>query len=155
MADISTLIEYEREHPINIKNPVTGDDMGITINLISKESRRVVAALRDLQGRIWDRLGAEALISDEQSDITMVEKLRRIEEHGAVTLSAAISSWDWGENTFEHISGSGPASYEDAEFLVNHKNSRWIVDQLAEGLNKIENFTSPSPKNARGTSKKK
>ena len=152
MADLSKVIDYEKTYPIKIKTP-DGEDLGITINVVSKDSKRVVSALRDFQADVWDA-AVSAGVAEEQVEETWREKLKRIESHGIATIIACIDSWDWGDHNFEHISGSGPASYADREFMVRHANSQWIVDQIAGPVNALENFSQPLPKSARSGSKK-
>lgn len=149
MANLATLVDYEKEYPINIVNHVTGEPLGITINVVSKDSRRVVNALRDWQARKFD----EAARSDKREE-TSADRLKFIEEHGTETLIASISSWDWGEHSFEHINGSGVPSEDDKRFLVGHPNAGWILTQIAEGAHKIENFMQESPRRAQRGSKK-
>lgn len=141
MADLSVAIEYDRLYPIKIKTPY-GDDTGIVINVVSKDSRRVVDALRKAQGDYWS---AMATAGDDKPAMPDVER---------IVLIACIDSWDWGEHSFAHISGAGVASQADREFLIDHPNSKWIRDNIADGAANLENFSQPSRKNARIGSKK-
>lgn len=143
MANMSAMVEYDRLYPIKVKNPY-GEDTGIVINVVSKDSRRVVDALRKAQGEYINALRIEAGGGDKaiQPDVEYI------------TLLHCIDSWDWGEHEWDHIKGSGPASLEDREYILKHPNAKWVKDNIADGCANIENFLQPSPKTARRGSKK-
>lgn len=149
MANLSEVVTYEKEYPVEIVDHLTREKIGIRINVISKDSKRVVSALRDWQAEKWD----DAAVKGDKED-TAKEKLQYIEDHGTETLIACISSWDWGEHSFDHISGAGEASDADKRYLVTHPNAGWIVLQIAAQVNNIENFTQPLRGSARNGSKK-
>lgn len=139
MANLSAMVEYDRLYPIKVKNPY-GEDTGIVINVVSKDSRRVVDALRKAQGEYWS-----ALARGDAADVPDVEY---------ITLLHCIDSWDWGEHEWDHIKGSGPASLEDREYILKHPNAKWVKDNIAAGTANLENFSQPSQKIARRGSKK-
>lgn len=149
MANLAELVTYEKEYPIEIVNHVTREPLGITINVVSKDSKRVTNALRDWQAAKWDADAKANKTEDSAKD-----RLEYIEAHGVETLVACISSWDWGDNEFDHIKGAGAASDEDKRYLVGHANAGWMIVQIAEAVHKIENFMQPSQTNARRGSKK-
>lgn len=144
MADISNFIEYERTYPVDIVNPSTGEGMGITVNVVSSDSKRVVSALQKAKSDYWAKMASK----DDGTDDVEVPDSERI------VLINAIDSWDWGDSQFCHISGSGSPSFEDRVFFVDHKNSKWIRDQLNSKIYRIENFMQPSQKSVRRGSKK-
>lgn len=139
MTDFSTAVEYDRLYPVKIKHDMA--ETGITVYVVSKDSRRVVDALRKAQGDYWASLAQ----GDESAHPPDVER---------IVLVHCIDSWDWGDNSWGHISGSGPASLEDRQFLIDHPNAKWFRDQIAEGAANLENFSQPSQKNARRGLKK-
>lgn len=139
MANLSALVEYDRLYPIKVINPI-GEETGIVVNVVSKDSRRVVDALRKAQGDYWS-----ALSRGEDAKMPDVEY---------ITLLNCIDSWDWGEHEWDHIKGSGVASLEDREYIMNHPNAKWIKDNIAAGTANIENFTQPSQKIVRRGLKK-
>ena len=143
MTDFSNLIEYDKTYPVVIKHPLTGEDTGIRINVVSSDSKRVVDALRKANSEFWR---ASAVAGDGDAP--------EVPDSSRITLVNSIDSWDWGEGGFAHITGAGPASLADSEFLVDHPNSGWIVAQISAGCANIENFTQASPKTARRGSKK-
>lgn len=142
MADLSSLVEYDKPHPVKIKTP-NGEDTGIVINVVSQDSQRVVKALRESQADAWR---SEAVGDGSFAD--MVKARER------TILIHSIDSWDWGEHSFAHINTETPPDLEARTFLIDHPNAGWIRNSLAEGCAVIENFTNPLPKNARRGSKK-
>lgn len=145
MANLSALIDYEREHAVKIKNPNTGEELGITINVVSADSKRVSGAVRKLQVE-FDKLEVDG------NPMPVRERMQRIERE---ILIESISSWSWGDNEWDSINGDSECNRENKEYLVDHPNSQWLVGQVAEGTAKIENFTQESSKPVRNTSKKK
>lgn len=144
MADLSTLVEYERLYPVEIKNPITGDSEGVTFYVVSTDSKRVVDALRKAQADYWGDLSKK---KDGEAEPSLPDSER-------IILINCIDSWDWAGQSFGHISGSGKASLEDREFIVDHPNAKWVRDQVANGTARLENFSQASPKSARRGSKK-
>lgn len=144
MTDFSTLVEYDTTHPVNILNPITGEDTGIKINVVSHDSRRVVNALRKLNNEYFRSL---AVAGEDVSSVELPDSDRLKAIH-------CIDSWDWGSASFGHITGDGVASLADREYLVDHPNSGWIVGQVLMGCANIENFTQASQKPALRGSKK-
>lgn len=141
MADLSVAVEYDRVYPVVIRHPVTGEDEGVRVNVVSKDSRRVVEALRKEQGDYWSKL------ADGVKDAAVPDVER-------VVLINCIDSWDWAGSEFAHISGAGAASLDDRIFLIDHPNAKWFRDQLAAGTANLENFSQALPKIARRGLKK-
>lgn len=140
MANMASAVEYDRLYPVAIKNPY-GEDTGIVINVVSKDSKRVVDALRKAQSDYWSAIAAGGV------DVAAPDIER-------ITLVNCIVSWDWGSESWDHIEGSGDASLADREYLIDHPNAKWIKDNVAVGTANIENFTQPSLKSVRRGSKK-
>lgn len=143
LTDFSNLIEYEKTYPVEIKHPLTGEDTGIRVHVVSSDSKRVVDAQRKA---VSEYFRARAVAGDGDAP--------ELPDDARITLINSIDSWEWGDASFGHISGAGPAAMADREYLVDHPNSGWIVAQISAGCANIENFTQPSPKSARRGSKK-
>jgi len=143
MADLSVAVEYDRVYPISIKD-ASGGESGIVVNVVSKDSKRVVDALRKAQGDYWAELANRAP-DDPEPAVPDIER---------IVLINCIDSWDWSEHNWGHVSGAGPASLEDRVFLIDHPNAKWFRDQLAAGTANLENFSHPSQKTARRGLKK-
>lgn len=143
MTDFSNLIEYDKTYPVEIKHPLTGEDTGIRIHVVSSDSKRVVDALRKANSDFW----RASAVAGDGNDPELPDSSR-------ITLINSIDSWEWGDGGFAHINGAGPADMADREFLIDHPNSGWIVSQISAGCANIENFTQALPKTARRGSKK-
>lgn len=143
MADLSVAVEYDRVYPVALRNPVNGEEIGVTINVVSTDSRKVVAALRKAQSEYWSEYAKAK--DGEKPELPDSER---------IVLVNCIDSWDWGDQSFGHISGAGAASLADCEYLIDHPNSKWIRDQIGAKTADLENFTQGSPKTARRGSKK-
>lgn len=142
--DLSKLFEYDDAFPIEIKNPVTGDPVGITIYARSAESESVTRAIVRVQAK---RMKAAASGEDfEVSDYS--SELER------EALVASIVRWDFGDNQFAHLNAESPCSDENKAFLITHPNAKWIREQIKSKIDDISNFTKAPKKPARATSKK-
>lgn len=150
MADLSTAVEYGRVHKVDIKRKDTGESLGISIGVVSRESRRVTDGMRAYQADLWERERKAG-----SDGFTMSERIANIEATTKETLVHSIASWDWGEHSWNHLSGVSDApSIEDRRFLVEHENAAWIIEQIAGEVASIENFIQALPKPARTGSKK-
>lgn len=143
--DLSTAVEYDRLYPITLKG-FDGKDLGITVNVVSRDSRRVIDSLRKAQDEYW------VALKEKSENPSLPEPV--LPDHVRLTLIHCIDSWDWGEHSWAHISGSGAASLADREYIIDHPNAKWFKDQIAAGTANIENFSKPSQKSARSGSKK-
>lgn len=130
--DILDLVEYEREHPIKLKHPVNGADLGVVINIVSMESNSASKAVRsERQKFVEKRIAGDTVDASEESDAIDM-----------AMYCAVVKSWDWG--------GKSPGGGLDVDpecnsanklKLFSHPNSKWIKGQIAEGCTRIENFT--------------
>lgn len=130
--DILNLVEYEREHPVALKHPVTGDALGVVINVVSMESNSAAKAVRaERQKFVERRIAGESVDASEESDAIDM-----------AMYCAVVKSWDWG--------GKAPGPGFDVDpvcdkankvKLFSHQNSKWIKEQIAEGCTRIANFT--------------
>ena len=128
MADLSTMVEYDKTYPVALKD-AAGKDIGVVFNVVSSDAERVVKALRKLEADRW----ASGAVGEEFDFAEYIAKQER------VRLVAAIDSWDWGDNTFGGIDLS-VCDGETKSKVINHPNAKWIRDQLSMGAANIENF---------------
>lgn len=126
--DISNLVTYENPLIVELKNPVTGDGMGIFFHVISADSKPVVKAIRDLQAA-WMR---DRAVNGDGAAVPDFE---------TAALVACVSDWIWGENTFGHISDGTPATEENKRFVFEHPHAVWIRAQISNASSRLENFT--------------
>lgn len=144
MTNLAELFSADNPHPIEILNPLSGEKMGIVINVVSSDSPRVVNALRVLQVK---RMRSNATNQDDDRDLDSDIATYMISQEDEI-VRAAIVSWDWGGESWDHISGSGDADSTSVDYLIDHPHSGWIKRQILAGVQNIENFTKPSSKSA-------
>lgn len=144
MADIAALVQYDKTYPVVIRRLDNGEPVGITINVVSMDSKRVVDALRAVEAEKFasQARGAEV---DIVAHVAAMERARLI---------ASIDSWDFGGNTFGDLAADAPCNDANKAYLVDHPNAKWVRDQIAMGCANIANFTQAASKPARNTSKK-
>ena len=148
MADISALINYDQTFPVAIKNPVTGEDVGITFNLVSMESERVAVVDKLIDTERW-----QAVFESKDKKLTpeMIAKFGDKAERER--LIAAIDGWNWGGNEFGNLGADPECNAENKRYVIEHPNARWIRSQLEAKAADLVNFSQPSKKPARNTSK--
>lgn len=144
MSDLSNLFAYDQPTAVSIKNPVTGEDVGITIYARSFESEAVTRVVNNL----LTKRNRSFSIGEEVEDSKFIEDMER------ESLIAAIVRWDFGDNSFGHLNAESPCDADNKRFLITHPNAKWIRDQIRSAIGDIGNFTNPSKKPARPTSKK-
>ena len=154
--DFSTLVEYDRTYPVKIYHPITGKETGIVVNVVSSDSKRVVDALRAVQGKRWAEQAVGSADGEAAPKPDAASALAdAMAERARVVMIHSIDSWQWPDDGgFAHIKSDAAPSVEDRTFLVDHPNAGWIRDQIASGCANLENFTQPSQKNAPRGSKK-
>ena len=145
MADISKLFEFDKPFAVEIKRRDNDEPVGITFNMVSNESARVVAALRKVDADRWKR----------EAEGEVYDPIAYIDKQHVERMVAAIDSWDWGGNEFGELGADPECTDANKRYVVTHPNAKWIVDQLAMGSFVVENFTQKSVAPAQTTSKKK
>lgn len=144
--NILDIVEYERPHAIKLKHPLSGEDLGVTINVISMESSRVAEAIRAVQ-----RVQMESEIAGSPVDAEAA-----ITERENAMMIAVIDSWDWNGTSPGADLGVDPeCTPANKKALLTHKNAKWIKEQIASGCTRIVNFTQDEPKPVKNTSRSK
>ena len=148
MADISTLINYDQTFPVMIKNPITGEGVGITFNMVSMDSERVSIVDKRIDTERWIAAfeSAEKRLTPE-----IVAKFSAKSERER--LIAAIDSWDWGDHEFGELGKSPECNEANKRYVIDHPNAHWIRVQLESRAVELVNFMHPPKKPARNTSK--
>lgn len=141
MADIANLVNYEQEYPVDLE--FAGEPVGIKINVVSFDSERVVKAVRDVAAERW--VDVQASGSDQMTPQQNLEFNRSAER---AQLVAAISSWDFGGNSFGELGVDPECTEDNKRYLIDHPNARWIREQLVAKGTAIENFTNRPKKNS-------
>jgi hypothetical protein len=113
--DISTLTPSERT--VEIKHPVNGEPIGLTITLRPSSDPHVRAAARKFAN---ERLQRGSKITAE-----------KLEQQQLAVIAAAVSGWAWAEGaTFK---GQQP-DFSEANLLQVIKALPWVKTQLDEEL---------------------
>jgi len=134
--DLSKLVDYEAEFPVELLHPKTRKPVGVTFwlrSLASKDIKRI------------DRLGRNAMlvankdanggafsISPEALDVG--EKTERDK------LIAAITRWDWGDHEFGELGKNPECTAENKAYVLDHPAADWFLADLYAGAGGIANF---------------
>ncbi len=142
MVDIANIVQYEKPFSVALKHG--GADVGITIDMLSFDSEKVVRAVRPVDAR-----RVAALYGPKAEEIAPEQIVEMSEEADRERLVAAISGWDFGGNSFADLGVDPECNEKNKRYLVNHPNSLWIRHQLMAAGGNAVNFTSapakPSP----------
>lgn len=139
MTDLSTLVVYDNAFPVKLVHPQTGKEIGITINIVSFDSERVVRANRIVEGDRW-----RVQFQNEDGKLTPEQVVDFIDRAERATLVAAIDSWDFGDHSFDKLDASSEPTEENRAYLINHPNAKWVRAQLLAAGNNLGNFTPVS-----------
>lgn len=147
MVDISKLVQYEQTFPIAIKNPVNGDDIGITFHVVSMDCERVLAVDRAIDSERW-----QEVFGSESKKLTPAQISKFAAKSERERLIAAIAKWEWGGNKFGDLGADPEFSTENVRYVIEHPNARWIREQLTARAGDLANFSLPSEAPAKVTS---
>lgn len=148
--DFSAVVSYEQEFPVKLIHPVTGEDIGVTFNVVSFDSERVVKAAKTVESERW-----KAILESSDKKLTpeqFTEYQDKVEREQVI---AAIKSWDWGGNEFDALPADAECTEENKRYVIEHKNAKWIREQIIARAASIENFTQASGKKPARSSKSK
>lgn len=114
------------ERAVEIKHPSTGDELGITVTLVSMSDPRMSAIKRRFQvQRLEQERRRKAITVDE------------IEKNTTDLLVASMTGWVWkGDATFH---GEKPA-FNEEKIKEIFKELPWFKDQIAEALEDEKSF---------------
>lgn len=114
------------ERAVEIKHPSTGDELGITVTLMSMNDPRMSAIKRRFQvQRLEQERRRKAITVDE------------IEKNTTDLLVASMTGWVWkGDTTFH---GEKPA-FNEEKIKEIFKELPWFKDQITEALEDEKSF---------------
>lgn len=123
MGAIADIVAYEREFPLDLKHPKTGDSLGVRFMVKHIDCEAATKVTKE--GNIAAVLGADVDVSAEFTQY-----------------AACISGWDWDGKEF--IEGEGVLEYspENALKVISHPSAKWITAQVRNAVVKIGNFTN-------------
>lgn len=124
MIDVSTLVQYEREYPLQIKHPATGRPLGITFFV-----RHIDC---DAANEMVKRQAAAKVLASEGEDPPG-------SDHRDI-YAACIARWDWGGNSYKG-KVNPELSLEAACMVMRDQQCAWMLRQVMEAVQKIGNFT--------------
>lgn len=133
MADISALFD-DVLFPVEIKNKMTGEPIGLTIWLAPFEADESANAWFRSRILVERFSSADSVPLDKMADIALQSDIKRC--------IASARKWDWHGNSFAEL-GADPAC-TDANKARVFNGASFIVEQLMDAGGKIENFT-PKP----------
>lgn len=139
MADLSKLVEYDKTFPVPLM--FKGEPVGITFNIVSFDSERVVRAGESVAGKRW-----EAIFKNEDHKLTHEQILDFSEMEERERLISAIDSWDFGGNSFGDLGQDPECTEVNKRYIITHPNAKWITDQIKAKGKDLGNFSGVLPK---------
>lgn len=146
MADIANLINYEQTYAVPLIGG--GKEIGITFNIVSFDSDRVVKATRAVEAKKWQAVFES---EDKKADPERLAELS--EESRRERLVACIDSWDFGGHSFGDLPADPECNDANKRYVINHPNALWIRQQIEAKGADIGNFTNLSELPSRKKSK--
>jgi hypothetical protein len=142
--DLSKVVQYDETFPVQIRHRITGEHVGLTVNVTSFEGAAAMKAERAIAGVRMQKQYLAQQSGLKPEDIDFAELQNEADQEKAI---AAVQSWEWAEGLTWN--GKSPPKCDDAgkrEVLL-HPNSGWILAQVINAGKRIENFTGPSVTN--------
>lgn len=125
--DISKLKPVERT--IEIKHPVTGLNLGVSVTIISPDDERLKAATRAVQDR-------NLLNRQKNKTITTVD----VEENTTKLMVAAILSWNWYGKDIDFEGKKPEFTPENVKKILTTPGLEWFRRQIDEELSETKSF---------------
>lgn len=148
--DIANAIAYDQTFPVALLHPGTGEEVGITINIVSFDSERVVKAVKAVEAERWG-----TMFASDSKRLTSEQVVEFADKTERAQLIACIDSWEFNGHGFGDL-GVDPVCDEAARaYLINHPNAKWIKDQIAGRAADLGNFSQPPEKSSRKKSPSK
>lgn len=139
--DIADIARYDDAVTVDIKHPLTGEDVGISFSLVSFESERVSKAMRAIEvARMRDALQSGDIEVSSEDAAEYIERAEREK------LIAAIVGWDFNGNSFGDLGVNPDCTEENKRKVINHPGSKWIRDQLIAKGDSVRDFIKPPEK---------
>lgn len=137
--DFSNVVSYETEFPVKLRNPVSGEEIGVTFNVVSFDSESVIRAAKTVESERW-----KAILESDEKKLTpekFTEFQEKVEREQVI---ASIRSWDWGGHDFSELKSDAECTTENKRYVIEHQNAKWIKDQVVARASDIKNFTQGS-----------
>jgi hypothetical protein len=142
--DLSKIVDYEAEFPVQILHPKTRKPVGVTFYLRSMAAKDI---------KKIDRLGRnEMLVANKKANEGVFgispEALDVGEKTEREKLIAAIKRWDWGDHSFGDLGKNPECTYENKAYVLDHAAADWFLADLYAGAGGIANFIQEQPNSA-------
>lgn len=149
MTDIANLVNYTQGYDVALRNPVSGDEIGITFTVTSLDAPEVTKANSLIESKRFKMMieADDNKLSPEQIHALAAEAER-------AQIAASVIGWEWGGKSFAALGADPEFTPDNVRYVIDHPNAKWIRDQLAAKAASLANFTEPSKKPARNTSRK-
>lgn len=134
--DLSKRVSYDALYPVKLRDPETGNPVGVTINVVSLRSRDVARV--ETLGR---QKALVAKMTRDNSGAVSMEDIESAEGIERAKVIAAVKSWDWADNEFGELGKNPECTPDNVAYVFDDPNSQWIVDQVYDGAAKLGNFT--------------
>lgn len=148
--DFSKVVEYDRSFPVELKHPVTGEGVGITFNIVSFDSERVVKASKKVESDRW-----AAVFANEERKLTPDQLVEFMDRDSRERVIASIDSWDWGGHSFGDLGPDPECTEENKRYVIEHPNARLIRIQIENAGADLGNFSQGPEKPSAKQSKAK
>ncbi len=148
--DISNAVAYDQTFPVDLRHPGTGEKIGITIDIVSFDSDRVVKAVKAVEAERWGVvLASDAKKLTPEQVVDFAEKTERVQ------IINCIAGWNFNGHGFGDLGDDPECTLEAREYLVNHPNAKWIREQIASRAADLGNFFQKPVKSSRKQSASK
>lgn len=119
-----------KNHRIELRNPKTGEGLGVFLELCPLTDDRVKAAMRTGLDRL--------------QGVTSMEERQKIEEENrTATFAASIVSWQWAEGMTLKNEANPPCTEENKLFVLRSAGG-WVEGQVLVAHGTASDFFSDS-----------
>lgn len=139
MADISQFVQYDKTYPVPLV--FKGKQIGITFNIISFDSERVIRACEHVAAKRWEAVfknDDRRLTPDQVFEFTSMEERER--------LVSAIDSWEFNGNSWGDLGQDPECNEANKRYVIGHPNAKWVRDLLNAKGQDLGNFSGELPK---------
>lgn len=141
--DLSNLVAYDQEFPVKIKHPTSGEEVGITINIVSDDSERVARVGNIVQSDRW-----KAVFESEEKKLSVEQAIDFLNKEEKERLIAAIASWDFGGHSWDKLPPDPVCDEKNRRYLIEHPHAVFIRKQLSEASKSLANFSQAQPESS-------
>lgn len=145
--DIANIVSDEQLYELKLKNPLTGEDTGVTFWVEPFALTTEVdtwSTSSYMMRQISKEKDGGAIDADDVAEIERGANIRKCIK--------AVRKWDFGGKAFGRLGIDPKFTPDNVKAVFNDPKSGWIVDQVCEVAKNVKNFFPPSEVNASNTS---